>query len=282
MKTKFLTSMLALALIFSTSCSKEDDATTETDALVLPPYETMAIDFGDFMDDNSNSGKTALSAKVGNNWFYSRIVVGVWNTALFSTLAVPVASFKTAFNKTPEYLGENTWQWDYTVDGFASEYAAKLTGELQGEEIHWKMYVSKTGTAPFEEFLWFSGVSKKDGQSGHWILNQSADRPNAMLRIDWERENDEVAGIRYTWVREKKDDDSTDTFKDSYLEYGLQTGDYDVYYNIHFYDTEMSSFSDVNIEWNRTTYNGRVRAELYFEDNKWRCWDETGEDAVCD
>ncbi|MGI9552695.1 MAG: hypothetical protein ACR2MT_15940 [Aurantibacter sp.] len=281
MKTKFLTSMLVLALLFSVSCTK-DDNNTDPDAVTIPPYETMALDFSDFMDDNSNSGKAALTAKPGDHWVYSRIVVGVWNTALFTTLAIPVASFRTAFNHSPEFLGDNVWQWSYTVDGFASQYTAKLTGELVGEEIHWKMYVSKTGTDPFEEFLWFTGVSKKDARSGHWVLNQSSDRQHAMLRIDWERENDEVAGIRYSWVREKRDDDSADTFKDSYLEYGLQEGDYNVFYNIHAFDDNLDSFSDVNIEWNRTAFYGRVRAAQYYNDEEWRCWDETGEDATCE
>jgi hypothetical protein len=282
MKTKFLTSMLAMALIFSVSCSKTDEK-VDPDAVELPPYETMAVDFGDFMDDSSNSGKIAsTNAKVGNNWLYPRVVVGLWNTALFTTLAVPVASFKSAFAHRPVFLGDNTWQWSYTVDGFTSQYAARLTGEVSGDVIIWKMYVTKSGIGAFDEFMWFSGESSKNGTHGHWVLNQSADRPNKMLRIDWERANEEIGSIRYSWVRDLKDDESTDLFKDSYLEYGLQDGDYDVFYNVHAYDENMEEFVDVNIEWNRTSYFGRVMSPSYFQDEIWHCWDTLGEDVACE
>lgn len=282
MKTKFFTSMLAMALLFTVSCSKTDEK-VDPDAVELPPYETMAVDFGDFMDDSSTSGKiSSTSAKVGNNWLYPRIVVGLWNTALFTTLAVPVASFKSAFAHRPVFLGDNTWQWSYTVDGFTSQYAARLTGEVSGDVIIWKMYVTKTGIGAFDEFMWFSGESSKNGNSGHWVLHQSADRPNKMLRIDWERVNEEIGDIRYTWVRDLKDDDSADSFKDSYLEYGLQDGDYDVFYNVHAYDENMEAFVDVNIEWNRTSYFGRVMSPSYFQDEVWHCWDTTGEDVACE
>ena len=278
---KSLYAMLALIMVFSVSCEKSDDTKIETNALQLPPYESMAVDFSDFLDD-SNSGKTSSTAKVGGNWLYPRLVVGFWNTALFTNLAVPVASFRSAFAHEAEFLGENTWQWSYTVDGFTSEYTARLTGELTSDGVLWKMYVAKDGVGAFDEFLWFSGVSNIDGNSGEWVLNQSAERPNRMIHIAWERENDEIGNIKYTWVRELNDEESDDLFKDSYLEYGLQEGDYNVYYNIHVYDLQLQNFVDVNIEWNRTTFNGRVMASSHFEDDMWHCWDSAGEDVACE
>lgn len=275
--------MLAFVMVFTISCEKSSSEAPENDSIELPPFETMAVDFSDFMDDSSVSNKlTSTTSKVGNNWLYPRVVVGFWNTALFTTLAVPVASFKSAFAHEPVFLGDNKWQWSYVVDGFTSQYTARLTGELSGDAVKWEMHVAKAGIDPFDEFLWFYGESARTGNSGHWILNQSADRPNRMLRIDWERSNNEIGSIRYTWVRELKDDDSNDTFRDSYLEYGLQEGDYNVFYNIHAYDENMSAFTDVNIEWNRTSYNGRVMAPSYFEDEDWHCWDTAGEDIACE
>lgn len=277
---KFRYILIACTILFFISCDNTGD-TNENSELQLPPYQSMAIDFSDFMED-SNSGKSATASKVGGNWLYSRIVVGVWNTALFTTLAVPVASFKSAFAHKPEYLGDNIWQWAYTVDGFTSQYGARLTGELTDGEVLWKMYLTKTGIGAFEEFLWFTGASAKDVSNGHWILNQSAEFPDQMLRIDWEVENEEIRDIKYTWVRELDDEDNTDHFKDSYLEYGLQEGDYNVFYNVHAYDADTEGFVDVNIEWNRTAYNGRVMSPSYFEDSSWHCWDTVGDDVACE
>jgi len=278
---KILFAMLAFVMVLFVSCDKSDDNKIESNALQLPPYESMAVDFSDFLVD-SNSGKTASASKVGNNWLYPRLAVGFWNTALFTNLAVPVASFKSAFSHEAEFLGENTWQWSYTVDGFTSEYTARLTGELTNSGVIWNMYVSKVGVGAFEEFLWFSGVSNIGGNSGEWVLNQSAEHPNQMIHIAWERENDEIGNIRYTWVRELDDEQNDDLFKDSYLEYGLQEGDFNVYYNIHVYDLQMQDFVNVNIEWNGAAFNGRVMAPSYFEDEMWHCWDSTGEDIACE
>lgn len=278
----FYALLMVAVLVFSASCEKSDD-NQDSDALTLPSYETMAVDFSDFLDDSSNSGKMAsATAKVGNNWSYPRIVVGIWNIALFTKLAVPVASFKSAFAYKPENIGDNKWQWSYTVDGFSSQYKARLTGELSGEVVIWEMYVTKIGVEGFDEFLWFSGESNKDGSGGYWILNESPERPVKMLRIDWERTNDEIGTIRYTWVRELNEEETDDPFKDSYLEYGLQEGDYNVYYNLHVYDENMEAFVDVNIEWSNTDFNGRVMAASYFEDDAWHCWDSNGEDVSCE
>lgn len=282
MKTRIIYALMAFTLVLGISCNKSDDNDDlQSEALQLPPYESMAVDFSDFLD-NSASGKQASAAKIGENWLYPRLVVGIWNTALFTNLAVPVASFGTAFKHKAEVIGENTWQWQYTVDGFTSEYTARLTGELMTDEVVWKMYVTKVGVGAFEEFLWFSGVSDLDGNSGEWTLYQSAERQNRMINIEWSRENDEIGSIKYTWVRELNDDDVADPFKDSYLQYGLQDGDYDVFYNVHVYDYQMEDFVDVNVEWSSTVFNGRVMAPTHFEDELWHCWDNSGEDVDCE
>ena len=143
------------------------------------------------------------------------------------------------------------------------------------------MYITKTGTDPFEEFIWFTGQSARDGSQGYWILNQSPERPNAMLRIDWERSGPEVGALRYTWVRELNDRDEPDPYLESYLQYGLQQTDFDAYFDAHVYDPDAQGFVDVRIEWSRDTYNGRVRAFHVFNDEEWHCWDNTGEDMVC-
>ncbi len=269
---------MSVLLVF-TACEKTD-ITPATNAVELPPYETMAMDFSDF-EGNTPSGKYAANKAPNGNWLFSRIVVGYWNSALFTTLAVPVASFKAAFSHQPELIADNVWQWSYSVDGFSAEYTARLTAELMGDVIEWKMYVSKQGTDPFEEFIWFTGESRRDGSQGHWVLNQSHDRPNAMLRVDWERSGPEVGAIRYTWVRELDDRDEPDVYRESYLQYGLQQTDFDAYFDAHVYDPDVQGFVDVRIEWSRTTFNGRVRAAHVFNDENWYCWDETGEDMPC-
>lgn len=279
---KIYTILFTIMTVCLISCEKSDDTDSESQALELPPFETMAYDFDSFTTDPA-SGK-AISSKTGpnGNWVFSRLVVGFWNSALFSTLAVPVASFEAAFAHDPEVIGDLKWQWSYSVDGFTSEYTARLTGEIVGEEVVWEMYVTKTGIDPFEEFLWFTGVSDLEGNSGNWLLNESPERPDPMLRIDWERSGEELGSIRYTWVRELDANENDDLFMDSYLEYGLQEGDYDAYFDARAYDEEIQGFAEIRIEWSRMSYFGRVMAPQYFEDEEWHCWDNMGDDVLCE
>lgn len=283
MKTKFIYAFLAITMILGVSCNKSDgdDQLPNSTALELPPFESLAIDFGGFID-NSSSGKHASTEIAGTNWLYPRIVIGVWNTALFTNLAVPVASFAGAFDHDASFIGDNTWQWQYTVEGFGGEYTSRLTGELATDEVVWKMYVTKSGIGEFEEFLWFSGVSDLDGQAGAWTLYQSAEHPNRMIDIEWSRENDEIGNVKYIWVRELNEAGEADLFKNSYLEFGLEEGDLDAFYDLHVYDYQMESFVDVNIKWNSTDNNGRVMAPSYFEDELWHCWNGNGENVDCE
>lgn len=280
-KILFFRSIIVFSLIVFSSCSNTDEDDMGT--LSLPPEASMVMDFESF---NNQQAKTELEKAVQateiNNWGYSAIVVGVWNTALVTTLAVPVASFRSALHHKATYKGNALWEWNYTVDGFTSQYAARLTGEVAGNEVHWKMYITKTGIGAFDEFMWFSGVSNIDGKTGYWILNHSAEFPENMMRIDWTIEDEEVASIKYTYTRELNDNRQTDAFKSSFISYGIQTGEFDVFYDLHAYDYSKQSFVDADIEWHRTNYNGRVMSESYFGDSDWHCWNDKGENKTCE
>jgi len=277
--------MLSLIMIFATSCEKSTDINEQGTSPELPPFESMVIDFGAF-DESGNSGKATTlvydNKAPNGNWVFSRVVVGVWSSALYSTLAVPVASFQAAFSQTPEKISEDTWEWTYSVNGFTSEYTARLTGQLTANGVVWNMYITKMGIEGFDEFLWFSGNSSLDGNSGTWILNQGPEKPDPMLQIVWERSGDEIGYIKYTWVRELNDQENADPFRDSFLEYGLQEGNFDAYFNAYAYDTNLQAFTSVDIEWSRDTFEGRVRAFAYFEDELWHCWDSNGDDVACE
>ena len=109
-RTKIGFALLAFVMVFNISCDKSnDDDKLGTDALELPPYESMAVDFSDFLDDSSNSGKlNSTTAKVGGNWLYPRLVVGIWNTALFTNLAVPVASLAAVIQEPWQIMSQQS------------------------------------------------------------------------------------------------------------------------------------------------------------------------------
>lgn len=281
-QTFLLKSFLCITLFVLASCTaNNEDGEESLIAPTLPPESSMVMDFSGF-ENTAKPASNKLSEGVDkNNWAYAAVVVGVWHTSLVTTLAVPVASFRTAFRHQAEYKGDATWEWAYTVDGFTGQYSARLTGQLAGNEVLWTMYITRTGINAFEEFVWFSGVSKTDGKSGYWLLNHSADFPEDLLRIDWEVQNEEIGDIKYTYVRELNNERQADKFKNSYINYGLQLGTYDAFYDVYAYDTNSGQFVNADIEWSRANHNGRVMAEYYFSDTDWRCWDSAGENQVC-
>ena len=268
----FLTIIFLLPLF--TSCEKEEDNGIPPE---LPPYESMAIDFSNFSDNS----KAMSDLKTTANHGWAELTIFFWNVSLGSIVAVPVASFYASFNNTPEFIGNATWEWTYSVTGFTSTYSARLTGKIRATDVKWEMYLTKAGIGGFDEFKWFEGTSNLDGNSGKWTLFHSYEFQDPVLEIDWEKESEEIAMVKYTYVRENNDNGDPENFNGSYLEYGLQQGNFDAYYMVHAFNEAQSDYVDTYIEWSITEYFGHIKAQHIYSDDDWHCWDESGEDIDC-
>ncbi len=271
--------LISLGLIGFNSC-KNDNKETPPE---LPPYESMAIDFSQFGTD----GKAAIDLNTDTtmiNFAAAGLTVFFWNVTLTITLVVPVAAFYASFQNEAEYLGNGMWQWKYDVPGFANTYKARLTGKLQDNSVKWEMYISRTGINAHDEFLWFEGTSDFDGNGGQWILYHSYAVQEAVLQIDWEKTNDEIGDIKYTYIRESDNGDDNQLTSGSYLQYGLKDADLNAFYSIEYNqrNRDSSDMLNVDIEWSLTEYYGRIKAQHYFQDDDWHCWDSQGYDAVCE
>jgi hypothetical protein len=253
--------ILVLNVGLFTTC-KKDNGVPPT----LPPQESLTIDFTNFVSLKKSADVFSETKGTNNiNWEFAALVVSYWRVITATTLAVPIASFKLALDNDPVFLSDNTWQWSYSVSPADVTYKARLTGQISNNEILWKMYVSREGAGGFPEFVWFEGKSSADGTSGTWTLNQSSQAPEAVLQIDWTRSGVTVPYIKYTFVK------NLDPFKTSTIEFGLKETTLNAYYNVHYYNGVK--FSDVSVEWNTKTKNGRVKSSDYL-DGKWFCWDE--------
>jgi hypothetical protein len=251
---------------------------------VMPPAGTMSIDFSSFV----TSKKSAISEGAINgitlgeksNWTLAATTAGVWNIILAANLVIPVASFQNAIDKTPVHP-DNKWEWSYNFNVVGATYKARLTGEVISNSVKWEMYISKEGIGAFAELLWYEGTSKLDGKSGQWILNHSQQFPEPMLQIDWEVMGSDIGKIKYTYIRDKKDDRTADLFKGSYIEYGLTTNTLNAFYNIHQNSGVANVYNDIFIEWSTIAHNGHIKANNYFQDNLWHCWNEVGDNVTC-
>jgi hypothetical protein len=269
--------MILVAVLFW-GCEKKENPPA------LPPVATMKIDFSNFAVTGkggiADAGIKGIAVADKSNWTIAATTAGFWNLILVVNLAIPVTSFALAVDKTPVYI-DNRWVWTYDFNVIGATYKARLTGQVRSSDVKWEMYIAREGIGAFPEILWYEGTSKLDGKSGQWILKHSQQFPEPMLQIDWEITGTEVGMIKYTYIRDKKDDRSTDPFKNSYIQYGVTTNILDAYYNVHQNTGVVNVFNDIFIEWSTTKHNGHIKANNYFQDNLWHCWNETGDNVIC-
>jgi hypothetical protein len=265
---------MVFAASLLTSC-KKDKGNPPT----LPSAESMTIDFSNFVPDKKSAVADLPKGVNEINWDYAALMAGYWETVIAGTLAVPVQAFKLAIDQTPTYLSDKTWQWSFNVTVLSVSFTARLTGQIRSTDVLWNMYVSKTGSGSFTDFLWFTGTSNLDGKSGQWILNYSPTFNEPLLQIDWTGSGTAVEYVKYTYVRTLNDARAADPFKNSYIEYGTTTGTYNAYYTIHFY--YLTEFYDANVEWSTIGIIGRVKCLKFFGDSVWHCWDASHVDVTC-
>lgn len=267
---KKVLSLSLILILLVTACKKD-----KGDPPVLPPAESMTIDFSNF--DNQQA-KTATFTKgtENSNWFTAAGIAATWKIIIGTTLIVPVTAFRTAIDQTPVFVSEKTWQWTYNATVASATYHAKLTGVIGGTDVTWKMQITKDNA--FTDFVWFEGTSKIDGTGGQWTLYESNANPVKVLQIDWTKTGNSVGTVKYTYIK------TGETFNGSYIEYGLTTNTpYNAYYRIHYYNlnsANASKFSDFDVEWSTTNHNGRLKSSDYLL-GTWFCWNEQKINATC-
>ena len=62
----------------------------------------------------------------------------------------------------------------------------------------------------------------------------------------------------------------------------LTTNTLNAFYNVHQNTGVADVFNDIFIEWSSANHNGHIKANSYFQDNLWHCWNETGDNVTCD
>ena len=266
-------SLLIITTIFLTlftACKKD-----KGDPPVLPPPESMAIDFSNF--ENGTKGDALISIPKGTEdsyWQLSASAALLWKAIIYTTLAVPVYSFQLAVEETPVYLDDKTWQWSCSATLLSVTYGARLTGQITETNVVWKMYITTEGTGGFTDFLWFDGTSEFDGTEGQWRLYESPLVPVKILQIDWSVTGDKVGMIKYTYTK-------SGAYEGNYIEYGLTTSALNAYYKIHYYNSSEEKLFDLDVEWSTTLHNGRVKCPVHFQTSNWYCWDSNHLNITC-
>lgn len=239
------------------------------DPPTLPPDASMVIDFTDFASSSPDVPTSLLN--VGINWTRAAASITAWNVALTVTLATPVAAFIAAANQQPQHQGDGSWEWEYNFSVGLVQHSARLVGRFAAPGVQWEMYLTKANE--YTDFLWYTGSSNLPATEGQWNVNLHPDNPTAFMRIDWTRDLSANTGdIRYTNVTPGAAENG------SFIFYGLVSGtDYDAFYEI----SNSTNGNATEIEWNRTSVEGRIRADHFYGDTDWHCWDGGLDDVAC-
>ncbi len=251
-----LSMAISLMLPFN-SCDKE----IEDNRPVLPPVESMVMDFSDF-DEQPGGSKAAIASH--ENFLHSYFSVLFWNVASAGILALPLTAYGAALQQVPDYLGDNTWEWDFDFPLNGVNYTATLTGvRISNEEFSMEMVIG-LALAPKLGVKWFDGVVRYDHTHATWNLYMDGkDGSIKILEAEWNKDFEtEEADLTYT-----------------YMEPGqAETGSYIMlsYMPQEFYDAAYTISlvaSETVIQWNTTTKEGHVKDSVKFENFEWHCWD---------
>lgn len=269
---KKLFSLFMLISIFAVcfiSCKKD-----KGDPPLLPPYEAMIIDFSNFSSPSKSAvGVSGMKGVNNSNWEYASKVARGWEALINTSLEVPLASLKVTSAYDPGYLSEKTWQWSYSFTAGGQSYSARLTGEIRSTDILWKMYITKGGSGAYTDFLWFEGTSLSDASEGEWTVKESNASPVELFKITWTASDSDVKTVKYEYVK-------SGNLNGSKISYGLTTGSLNSYYVVHYYETALAKFSDVDIKWSSTTKNGNVKSADYLLGVAY-CWDSNKINVSC-
>ncbi len=257
--------LLLAVCILALSCSDSNPGDPgENQAPELPPVSSMVMDLSTITGASS-------SLQSSNNFLWASVNLAVWSTVVTVTMAVPVASYVAAFQYEPERQSDGSWVWSYSFAAVDQTYDARLVARYDQSGITWEMYVTEEGG--FEDFLWYEGTCNYTLTHGTWDVNLEPADPVPFLDIEWNLDSgQETADLTYTYVVPASPDSGNYIFAEV-------TNDtpYDGFYDVY----SRSADNLLEIEWNTTTIEGRVRDPLHFADTEWHCWDEGLQDIEC-
>lgn len=245
----------------------------------LPPQESMNMNFDFNQLKSASVTDTTLP-------YHTRavLVTSYWSTVAGIQTSVPTAAFKAAINQTPVHA-DSIWIWSYDFSLGNNNFLATLKGQVKGDSVQWKMYLSKVDATPsISNFLWFEGKSHIALTGGWWIIYypmsvNSEIVSEASLLIRWSITNDRERWLQYTYVADKVWGTNSyidNVNKGGYIKYGLKGNSvYDAYYDIYS-QAEGNLFE---ILWNRSNRSGQIN----LNSSTVGCWDiSLADKATCD
>lgn len=268
--------VLALVLLLLGGCGAESGVSEQAqdDSPRLPGVDTLVVDLARFTQPVTRAAKAGgyavdFSILASTAHTFAALNVGTWNLLLTVGLAIPVAAFVESFNHPAIPQADGRWIRSYSVTVNNVLHTAQLEARVEQGQVFWDMFVSRQGQ--YSRFNWFSGESDLDASQGRWTINKDPSNPVALLAIDWHKDHtSNTGGVRYENIEPGSVENG------GYIDYGRISGSgLDTFYDIY----NKGQDNLVEIEWNSTVGDGRVRNQRFFGDVDWHYWDADFEDV---
>jgi len=246
--------LTASFLLVSTSCDKE----SRENRPELPPVESLMMSFSDF-DEARGDTKASGESNLHFNYAFTSLIF--WSGASVVTLALPVAAYTYALEQGVEYMGDNSWEWQYSFHWGGLDYTATLTAtRINNEEFSLEMLIA-TAAMPDQGVRWFDGVVRYDHTRADWTIYK--DGSVEALEIAWTKDKElGDASLLYTFVEPEMMETG------SYIRYEYAPQEvYDASFMV------SRSAGTTLVQWSTSTREGRVQDEMKFGDAEWKCWD---------
>lgn len=268
----------AFVLVSALSLSACGEETTEPSdsakAPVTPPPASMHLDLSFFADGGAatadeSEGPVESAALARFNWTNAVVRVLIVNAFVDAAFSPPFAVFELALQAEPKSLGDGHYVWTYRHVENGQETRIDLTGRAAAGSVSWELRVTDpTHRPPFDNALWFRGVSRDDGRQGYWVFEDPTRGGAEYARIDWLSTSDGD----FELTIENLDD--ADEGRGDVVTYELDGR----ITSLSFED--VSDDATMSVQWDVVTGVGSLIAPDY-NDGQRACWDETQQDVEC-
>ena len=199
--------------------------------------------------------------------------IRVWPVSLIliANTIIPIAVSQAALQSTPTF-SESVWTWSRSMNADGQSFEFVLTGEPDGANTNWSMFITSDGAykgETYDNFELFSARVATEAGSGSWQLYYLLDgeRVNVLNAFF----NRPEAGIKQL----------TFQIPESASEHG---GD-SVLYQVDelsrgFLWTQVSAGIVHDVKWNSFTKEGSIKANNHLDGTK-GCWNKNFDDVGC-
>ncbi len=193
-----------------------------------------------------------------------------WKNVINDSLEFQRSFYSNIVDNKLQYQNGETWlsTKNIIIDDIA--FIINLFDITYTDSMYTKLFLSKDTI--YTNTLILDGISYAD-YSGNWTVNRpdTANTFQKLLTINYKIDNEVIKNIKLTYNQQGNYNGNYIFFNDSI------DGNYNSYIEIFEKINDHTAY----IEFNNSTFEGRIKDENFYGDNNWRCWNSEHLNSDC-